>query len=1023
MKRQSNTLLLLALAAGPLAAQPIVTSWYTEQSGGYARIYETTAAESAGASVTIWSRGRGVQAQPTYAGVHEVSVTDTNVYIRTSGLGFHVMGPWYGNEAKTNLFVNYPANQAIIYELPLDPGIIPSFKSGTGLGATGYFVDGIAMFDSRDAFSYSTSSATDARPNNGVQGDAVWNRDAYVNESVTFDPANAHQAGANHHYHANPPALRHLLGDAVSYDSATNRYTEQIGGNSTHSPIIGWVLDGLPIYGPYGYNSPMDPASDIRKMVTGYQKRDGVNGSTSLTFTGRTTLPQWMARNDSSVSSTTLATNRYGPDVNATYTLGHYLEDYAYKGDLTGLALYDGTGVFNANTHFDLNEYNVRYCVTPEFPEGTWAYFTCIEDDGTPEFPYNIGRYYFGAPQGDRVNSIPSEATIVFQGGPEAAPQVTSFTADAQSDTITIAWSGADGGSYVIKQSADFDQWIQISNSVAVDANQEASTTETAGLSEADSLFYRVELSDVADFDDAGFDLSIPTSSQTPSGETTFQVSFSTTPPLPPQDAVAISVNGTAVTILAYDQSTGAVEFEIDTSALDPGSYNASLTFTPPNGTATTIDSTNPIIIEASTANNILLLIVDDWAIDFSPFDNTSPGAKLPVLPNMEKLADRGIRFSNAYAQPLCSPTRASMITGRLPFRNGVGNPRTDNTLADSEIALPELLASEGAPHGLASFGKWHLGGGRSGPADRGGWQKFAGILQGGVSDYNDWSKVEDGILTSNVTTYTTTDQVNEAVEYIVDRDDNPWFVWMAFNAPHTPFHDPATYVTPENGYSTSGSSNTDLYIKTLEALDSEIGRLLESVDLDKTNIILLGDNGTPGQVAQAPFGDGHAKGDLYEGGIHVPMLAAGPDVTATAGTTEDTFVHCADLFPTILELADIDVAEATTNLILDSQSIAPLLRGEDMSDRYVVSEMFGQGSGNGRSIRSETYPDLKLIIFGDKDSTADTPIFEFYNIASDENEMSSLSIDSLSGSDLEAYNHLRSIDTTLGGGYSDPQS
>ena len=93
------------------------------------------------------------------------------------------------------------------------------------------------------------------------------------------------------------------------------------------------------------------------------------------------------------------------------------------------------------------------------------------------------------------------------------------------------------------------------------------------------------------------------------------------------------------------------------------------------------------------------------------------------------------------------------------------------------------------------------------------------------------------------------------------------------------------------------------------------------------------------------------------------------------------------------------------------------------MSDRYVVSEMFGQGSGNGRSIRSETYPDLKLIIFGDKDSTADTPTFEFYNIASDENEMSPLNIETLTGTDLEAYNHLRSIDTTLGGGYSDPQS
>ena len=131
MKRLSITLSLLAIAVGPIAAQPIVTSWQAEHSGRYARIYETTAAESASQSVTTWSRGEGIQDQPTYAGVNEVSVSATHVYIRTSGLGYHVMGPWYGNEAKTNLFVNYPANQAVIYALPLDPGSIPSTISKT----------------------------------------------------------------------------------------------------------------------------------------------------------------------------------------------------------------------------------------------------------------------------------------------------------------------------------------------------------------------------------------------------------------------------------------------------------------------------------------------------------------------------------------------------------------------------------------------------------------------------------------------------------------------------------------------------------------------------------------------------------------------------------------------------------------------------------------------------------------------------------------------------------------------------
>jgi hypothetical protein len=236
MKRLSITLSLLAIAVGPIAAQPIVTSWQAEHSGRYARIYETTAAESASQSVTTWSRGEGIQDQPTYAGVNEVSVSATHVYIRTSGLGYHVMGPWYGNEAKTNLFVNYPANQAVIYALPLDPGSIPSTKSGTGLGAIGYFVDGIAMFDSRDAFSYSTSSATDARPNNGVQGDGSGiAMHTSTRTSPSTPPTRTKRDPTTTTTLTPPPALRHLLGDAVAYDSATSRYTEQTGGNGIHS--------------------------------------------------------------------------------------------------------------------------------------------------------------------------------------------------------------------------------------------------------------------------------------------------------------------------------------------------------------------------------------------------------------------------------------------------------------------------------------------------------------------------------------------------------------------------------------------------------------------------------------------------------------------------------------------------------------------------------------------------------------------------------------------------------------------
>ncbi|MCP4848891.1 MAG: hypothetical protein GY899_13195, partial [Verrucomicrobiaceae bacterium] len=141
-------------------AEPLVNSWYTGSTGRYARIFETAATEAAGpvAAVTTWSRGQGSQQMPTYAGIHEVSYNVENVYVRSTGLGAHIMGPWYLNSARTNLFPNYPANLELIYRIPRDPGQVPAVKALTGLGRIGLFVDGVSMFDSRDAFSYDTSA-------------------------------------------------------------------------------------------------------------------------------------------------------------------------------------------------------------------------------------------------------------------------------------------------------------------------------------------------------------------------------------------------------------------------------------------------------------------------------------------------------------------------------------------------------------------------------------------------------------------------------------------------------------------------------------------------------------------------------------------------------------------------------------------------------------------------------------------------------------------------------------------------
>ncbi len=172
----------LLITTAPLDATPLISSWFTDLSGRYARIYEDNDAVANQTPVTTWNRGEGVQEVPVYAGITEIAATEADVYIRTSNLGFHVMGPWYGGN--NNLFPNYPANRAEIYRFPRT-SVIPEIKTITGGGTIGYGVDGIALYDSRDAFSYDTSAGVDETPmtaqDPAIDGDNVWNRDAYIN--------------------------------------------------------------------------------------------------------------------------------------------------------------------------------------------------------------------------------------------------------------------------------------------------------------------------------------------------------------------------------------------------------------------------------------------------------------------------------------------------------------------------------------------------------------------------------------------------------------------------------------------------------------------------------------------------------------------------------------------------------------------------------------------------------------------------------------------------------------------------
>ena len=477
-----------------LHADPLLDSWLTQTSGLYARIYQNIEDMHDGHSVTTWSGGQGTQSLPVYAGVNEVAYSANWVYIKTTGLGFHIMGPWYLDEAKTQLFPNFPANTATLYRFPRNP-VLPDTKTATAPGPIGFFVDGIAMFDSSDTFSYDTSSGQDQTPVNNSTGDGVWNRDAFINERVTFDNANAHQAGALHHYHASPPALRHALGDSVTYIAETNVYSETFNGN--HSPIIGWVKDGLPVYGPYGYHDPTPGSTDqtIRRMISGYQLRDGSHGSTDLRRAGRKSLPVWVQKLDG--RSTVLNATQYGPDVDAriggeTYSLGRYFEDYAYKGDL-GLT---------QGVDFDLNAYNVRFTRTPEFPEGTWAYFTCILEDGTPTFPYNIATRFFAQPTGSAQTDYEPTVTLHFTGGSGTQERPSSISHEAE--TLMITWKVIEGATYRMETSTDLESWDPLDDVIHKATSTEwiMAVTAPEGLR---SQFFRILRTDLDPYDESPF--------------------------------------------------------------------------------------------------------------------------------------------------------------------------------------------------------------------------------------------------------------------------------------------------------------------------------------------------------------------------------------------------------------------------------------------------------------------------------------------------------------------------------------
>lgn len=257
-----------------------------------------------------------------------------------------------------------------------------------------------------------------AQPGGG--GGGIWIRNAYYGEGHTFDRCLGHQPGNGaYHHHAHPICLRAQLNDNVVTVSTSRTGTvyKEKSAPWTHSPILGWAFDGYPIYGPYGYSDPAKANSAIKRIKSSFQLR---------TMTQRTTLPTWALAHHTGISQT-LTAAQYGSDVSDIYPLGRYVEDYDV--------------VTSAG---DLDQYNGRFAVTPEYPSGTYAYYTTINDDGSPAFPYIVGMQYYGSVTGNASTTAPTGATTYYTNGAytqtlTGVPQLNSwFTKNSQQNAQVV---------------------------------------------------------------------------------------------------------------------------------------------------------------------------------------------------------------------------------------------------------------------------------------------------------------------------------------------------------------------------------------------------------------------------------------------------------------------------------------------------------------------------------------------------------------------------------------------------------
>lgn len=326
---------------------------------------------------------------------------------------------------------------------------------------------------------------------------------------------------------------------------------------------------------------------------------------------------------------------------------------------------------------------------------------------------------------------------------------------------------------------------------------------------------------------------------------------------------------------------------------------------------------------------NVLFILVDDMGYgDFGVFGDGSS-----KTPNLDRLVSEGICLTQHYAgSPVCAPSRAAYMTGRYPHRTGVIDTLDANgldRLSLKEMTIADVFKKNGYATGL--IGKWHLGAidARYHPNNRG-FDEFVGF-RGGWSDYYNWVIEYNGKLRESKGEYLTDVFTEEAVSFIKNHKDEPFFLHVAYNAPHFPFQAPEEYIKPFRDTGKFNEKLSTLYAM-IAVMDKGIGVILDTLKecgLEENTLVLFtSDNGpqlNDGVERYNCYLNGQ-KCNTYEGGIKVPAVLRWPG-RFKADTRIHHFVHATDWFPTFLSACGLAMPE---NSAIDGQNILDILMGMD---------------------------------------------------------------------------------------------